>query len=95
MTAVETFVELPRSLPTVFLYAKRAALLALFLGIMNLGKDIELILEKKPTFQPDTFSLPAKLPLRDMGAAILSPDNFASAKAGGHRCRSCVQEGFP
>lgn len=59
MTAVETFVELSCSLPTVFLYVKRAALLALFLGIMNLGKDIVLILAKILTFQPDTFSLPA------------------------------------
>ena len=63
MTALQTFVELSRSLPTVFLYTKRVALLALFLGIMNLGKDIVLILAKKPTFQPDTFSLPANIDL--------------------------------
>jgi hypothetical protein len=59
MTALQAFVKLPASLPTILFQTKRSAFLALFLGMLNLGKSIALTLAQNLTFQPDTFSLPA------------------------------------
>ena len=60
MTALQAFVELSASLSTILFQTKRSAFLALFLGMLNLGKSIALTLAQKRTFQPDTFSLPAE-----------------------------------
>lgn len=47
MTAIQTFVKLPPSLPAILFQTKRLTFLALFLGILNLGKDIALRLAEK------------------------------------------------
>ncbi len=47
MAAIQAFVELPSSLPTILFEMNRLTFLALFLGILNLGKGIALRLAQK------------------------------------------------